>query len=344
VANYRRVCWYSDIKGIGSCFIYTFTLSIKYNHRAMKYHRLGATSLQVSALGFGASPLGNVFGDTSLVDNERAVATAIDLGVNFFDVSPYYGLTLAEERLGAAFAGRRDQVVLATKCGRYGLSEFDFSAQGIKMGFEASLARLKTDHVDLLQVHDVEFASAEQVIHETIPALRELQMEGKARFIGITGYPVKLLKRIAQEVQVDTVLSYCRYNLMNTDMDDDLTPFTREQSIGLINASPLLMGILTSGGAPEWHLASNEIKEAAKRAAEVAIKHGSDISTLALQFSLAHPSVASTLIGMGTAEEVEANVLAAENTLDFSLVREVKKAIGYGFSTTWPSGLPEHWD
>ncbi|MDW5267698.1 MULTISPECIES: aldo/keto reductase [Acidobacteriaceae] len=310
----------------------------------MKYHRLGRTSLEVSTLGFGASPLGNVFGNTSLADDERAVATAIDLGINFFDVSPYYGLTLAEQRLGTAFANRRNQVILATKCGRYGLSKFDFSAKGIRSGFEASLARLKTDHVDLLQVHDVEFASTEQVIQETIPAMRELQMEGKTRFIGITGYPVKLLTRIAREVEVDTVLSYCRYNLMNTDMDDVLTPFTCEQNIGLINASPLLMGILTNRGAPEWHLASNEIKEAAKRATEVAVKHGIDISTLALQFSLAHPSVASTLIGMATAEEVKTNVLSAENALDLSLVSEVKKAIGEGFASTWPSGLPEHWD
>lgn len=308
----------------------------------MKYRRLGMTTLEVSTLGFGSSPLGNVFGKTSLADNQRAVATAIDLGINFFDVAPYYGQTLAEERLGIALQGKRDQVVLATKCGRYGLNRFDFSAKHIKQEFEKSLSRLRTDHVDLLQAHDVEFVSAEQIIHETIPAMRELQIEGKARFIGITGYPVKLLKKIAQEVPVDTVLSYCRYNLMNTDMDDVLTPFTQARGIGLINASPLMMGILTNGGAPEWHQASSEIKRAAERAIKVTAKHGVDISSFALQFSMSHPSVASTLIGMATVEEVKINVHAAKSSPDPDLLGELKMAIGNGFATTWPSGLPEN--
>ncbi|MEO6981495.1 MAG: aldo/keto reductase [Edaphobacter sp.] len=308
----------------------------------MRYHRLGRTTLEVSTLGFGSSPLGNVFGNTSLADNQRAVDTAIDLGINFFDVAPYYGLTLAEERLGIALAGKREQVVLATKCGRYGLNEFDFSAKKIKAGFEESLSRLKTDHVDLLQAHDVEFVHSEQIIQEALPAMRELQAEGKVRFIGITGYPVKLLKRIAQESPVDTVLSYCRYNLINTDMDEILTPFTQENGIGLINASPLMMGIMSDAGAPSWHQASNEIKAGARRAAEVCAKHGVNISTFALQFSLAHPSTASTLIGMASAEQVKANVHAAEGPLDQQLLKEVLAAIGNGFATTWPSGLPEN--
>lgn len=219
----------------------------------MRRKALGNTSLEVSVLGFGASPLGDVFARTDLSEGMRLVRSAIDGGINFFDVSPYYGLTLAEERLGAALEGQRDKVVVATKVGRYGTDVFDFSRDGIRKGLEGSLERLRTDHVDLLQAHDIEFGSSEQIIRETIPALRELQAEGKARYIGITGYPLRLLTSVATALPVYTVLSYCRYNLLFQDMDEVLTPLAISQGLGLINASPMAMGLLTPQGAPSWH-------------------------------------------------------------------------------------------
>jgi L-galactose dehydrogenase len=304
----------------------------------MKYRKLGRTDLELSVLGFGSSPFGNVFGNTSFEDNQRAVDHAIDQGINFFDVSPYYGLTLAEERLGRTLEGKRKQIVLATKCGRYGVSEFDFSRKRIRAGVDESLRRLKTDHVDLLLAHDIEFGSTEQIVEEAIPAMRELQAQGKARFIGITGYPVELLRRLAETERVDAVLSYCRYTLMNTDMDTVLTPLAEERGVGLINASPLMMGVLTNGGPPSWHQASVEIKLAGCRAADTAASLGVNIATLALQFSLAFPGVASTLVGMASVNEVQRNLLAAQTPLDMEMVQAVQAAIGNGFETTWKSG------
>ena len=146
---------------------------------------LGRTSLRVSVVSFGASPLGNVFRLTDPAEGVAAVHFAIDRGINFFDVSPYYGMTVAESRLGEALEGYRDRVVLATKCGRYGDDEFDFSAPTVITRFEDSLRRLRTDHVDLLQAHDVEFGDVNQIVNETIPALRKLQQQGKARYVGI---------------------------------------------------------------------------------------------------------------------------------------------------------------
>src|SRR6185312_9267055 len=154
----------------------------------------------------------------------RAVHLAVDQGINFFDVSPYYGLTLAEERLGRALEGRRKGVILSTKCGRYGDTLFDFSAERIRQSVDESLRRLRTDYVDLLQAHDVEFGEVEQIIHETIPEMRRLQQQGKARYIGITGYPLGTLIRIAEAVPVDSIISYCRYNLLIDDMDASLMP------------------------------------------------------------------------------------------------------------------------
>ena len=214
---------------------------------------LGSTGLRVSSIGFGASPLGDVFGSVTVEDGRAAVHHAIDSGINLFDVSPYYGLTLAEERLGAALAGRRHEVVLATKCGRYGADDFDFSAAKVTQEFESSLRRLQTDYVDLLQVHDVEFGSVDQILHETLPALRRLQQQGKARFIGITGYWPHLLARIARAAPVDTVLNYCHANLLMDDMDRELAPLAAQLGFGLMNASPLHMGLLSGQPVPEWH-------------------------------------------------------------------------------------------
>lgn len=168
------------------------------NETPLRYRDLGTTGLSVSVLGFGASTLGNVFGKVGASSGERAVRHSVDRGINLFDVSPYYGITQAEQRLGGALEGLRHGVVLATKCGRYGLEEFDFSARGVTERFEDSLRRLRTDYVDLLQVHDIEFGNIQQIIFETLPALRRLQEQGKARFVGITGYWPSVLTHVAR--------------------------------------------------------------------------------------------------------------------------------------------------
>ena len=303
----------------------------------MHYRQLTVNGPRVSTLGFGASPLGNVYGTASADEVQRAVDAALDLGINFFDTSPYYGLTLSEERLGRALQGARGRVVLATKCGRIGDTEFDFSRARIRSGLEESLRRLRTETVDLLQAHDIEFAREEQIVEETIPALRELQQEGKARLIGITGYPVRLLRRIAEKAPVDTILSYCHYSLLNTDMETVLAPLTNASGTALINASPLMMGILTQGGPPAWHVAPEQMKEAGRRAARKAAELGVDIAKLALQFALQQNFASATLVGMSNEREVRENVAAATGIVDEELIRAVRDAVGTDFPHTWPS-------
>ena len=140
----------------------------------METRTLGDTGLELSLLGFGCSPLGDVFGKIDVKDGMRAVHMAIERGVNFFDVSPFYGFTLAEERVGAFLEGRRDQVLISTKCGRYGIEEFDFSAPRLEASIDESLARLGTDYVDLLHLHDIEFCDPRQVVEETEDHVRLL--------------------------------------------------------------------------------------------------------------------------------------------------------------------------
>ena len=206
------------------------------------------------------------------------------------------------------------------------------------------MQRLKTDYLDLFQVHDVEFGDFRQIVEETVPAVRKIQQQGKARFIGITGYPLKMLVGIAKEVPVDTILSYCHYNLMNTDMDSELTPFARARGIGLISASGLHMGMLTACGAPEWHPAPAAVKCAAKRAVEFCRSRGKDISPIAIRFCLDHPYVSTTLVGMSTQDEVRSNLELLRVQSDPKLVEEIRAVIGAELNSVWPSGKLENND
>jgi L-galactose dehydrogenase len=308
----------------------------------MEYRRLGETGIDVSTIGFGAAPLGDVYGKVDVSETISAVHEAVDSGITLFDVSPYYGLTLAESRLGEALVGRRDKVVLATKCCRYGAEDFDFSAASVMKSCEDSLRRLRTDRLDVLQAHDVEFGDVEQIVHETIPALRRLQEQGKARAIGITGLSLKNLAAIASRAGVDCMITYCRYNLMISDMDDVLLPLAKEQGIGLINASPLHMGVLTEGGVPAWHPASAEIRAVGRHVVELCETWGVSAPVVALRFCLDHPYVSSTLIGMASPELVRANLRALDFRIDPELLAEIEAVIAPVHNRIWESGLAEN--
>jgi L-galactose dehydrogenase len=310
----------------------------------VRYRPLGKTGLQVSIIGFGASPLGNEFGSIDARTGERAVHLALDRGINLFDVAPYYGRTLAEQRLGEALKGRRAEAVLATKCGRYDVDQFDFSASSITQSLENSLRRLQTDHVDVLTAHDIEFGSREQIVNETIPAMRDLQRAGKVCHVGISGLQLRMLADVAVRADVDTVLSYCRYNLLVDDMESWLLPVAKAHQIGLINASPLHMRLLTFEGAPAWHPAPDSVKRAAAQVVSRCAARGVDPALVALRFCLDQPDVSATLVGMSEPREVERNLLALEAPVEPDLFAEIAKLVEPVKNTTWRSGLPENHD
>lgn len=308
----------------------------------MLYRPLGRTGLSVSILGYGASPLGGVFRAVDEAEGIRTVHTALDLGVNFIDVSPYYGVTRAETVLGKALATvPRDRYLLATKVGRYDRDQFDFSAARVTASVEESLRRLGVEHVDLIQCHDIEFGSPDQIVAETLPALERVQKQGKARFIGITGYPLPILRDVAARAPVDTILSYCHYCLNDTTLAPQL-PGLAEQGIGVINASPLAMGLLTERGAPSWHPAPPELTAACRRAADACRRRGADIADLALRFSLSHPGLATTLVGTASVENLRRNVAAVGQPPDADLLAEVRAILAPVQDLTWPSGRPDN--
>jgi L-galactose dehydrogenase len=308
----------------------------------MQYRELGKTGLKVSALGFGASSLGSVFRPIVEADGIRAVHTALDLGINFIDVAPYYGLTKAETVLGKALKGvQRDRYILATKVGRYGIEEFDFSAQRVTASVDESLTRLGIETIDLIQCHDIEFGSLDQIVNETIPALRKVQAAGKVRFIGITGLPLKVFQSVLDRTEVDTVLSYCHYELNDTSLAG-IIPYLSQKGLGVISASPLGMGLLTEQGVPDWHLATPEIKETCARAVAYCCDRGVNPAQLAIQFSLANPAIASTFVGTADPEEVKQNVAWLETPIDRQVLVEVLTILAPIHNQGWPSGRPEN--
>ncbi|XP_020100367.1 L-galactose dehydrogenase [Ananas comosus] len=317
---------------------------------AMERRELGNTGLRLSCVGFGASPLGNVFGRVYPVAAVAAVRRALDLGINFFDTSPYYGGTVSEAVLGECLSeigAPREEIVVSTKCGRYA-DGFDFSAERVSRSVDESLARLKLDYVDILHCHDIEFApSLDQIVNETIPALQKIKEKGKARFIGITGLPLQIFTYVLDRVppgSVDVILSYCHYGINDLTLAD-LLPYLKSKGIGVISASPLAMGLLTENGPPEWHPASEELKSACRAAAAHCKKKGKNISKVALQYSLMNKEISTVLVGMNSPEQVEENVAAALELsnvgIDEGLVREIEEILEPVKNQTWPSGIQE---
>jgi L-galactose dehydrogenase len=307
----------------------------------MEYRPLGLTGLQVSALAYGASSLGGVFGSIDESAGTASVRAALDLGINLIDVSPYYGLTVAETVLGRALRGvDRGSYLLATKVGRYGDAEFDFSAERVVASAHESMTRLCVDYIDVLQCHDIEFGDLDQIVEETLPALEGLREQGLIRFIGVTGFPVEALISVARRHRIDTVMSYCNYTIQNRNLEPWLDDFTAE-GIGVMNASPFGMGLLTNRGVPAWHLAPAAVVAACTEAAALCAARGADIAKLALQFAIGIPA-ATTVVGSADAANIARNVAWIDEEIDIDLLRDVEAVLAPVRDIGWAIGRPEN--
>ncbi|WP_422660540.1 aldo/keto reductase [Paenibacillus sp. EC2-1] len=308
----------------------------------MKYRKLGKTGLEVSQLSFGASSLGSVFRNTEDREAVKTVHAALDAGINYIDVSPYYGLTKAETVLGRAIQEvPRDKYLLSTKAGRYGADVFDFSAKRIVKSLEESLTRLHTDYVDILFLHDIEFVPAQIIFDEAIPTLKLLKQQGKIRHTGICGLPVELFEYMLPKVEVDAIISYCHYSLNDTSLLQ-LLPLIESQEVGLVNASPLSMGLLSSRGTPEWHPASRTLKDTCKEAAEFCAANGTDIAKLAVQFSVSKESIPTTLVSTANPVNIEKNAKWVDEPIDAELLKAIQDILAPVLNETWVSGRQEY--
>jgi len=308
----------------------------------MHYRQLGRTGLEVSILGFGGSPLGGVFGEVDAAECVRTVHAALDAGINYFDVAPFYGITRAESMLGRCLAGiPRERFVLSTKVGRYGEEDFDFSADRVTRSVDESLQRIGVETIDLLVCHDIEYGSIDQIVEETLPALREIQATGKVRFLGISGLPLQVFRRVLERTDLDFILSYCHYGLNDTSLES-LVPMLQERGVGVINASALGMGLLTDRPLPAWHPAPPELRAAAAAALAYCRAQGADLAQLGLQFALANPEIATTLVGIADKETLAKNLATLESAPDPDLLRNVQEILRPVHNLTWPTGRPEN--
>ncbi len=310
----------------------------------MKYNKLGNTGLEVSRLAFGGSSLGGAFRNIDEAEGIRAVHVAIDSGINLIDTAPYYGATQAEIVLGKALRDiPRDKYLLATKVARYGVgqNDFDFSAARVIRSVNESLARLGVESVDFIQVHDMEFGSIDQIVHETIPALRKVQAAGKARFVGITCLPVKLFRQVLDQVEVDQIQSYCHYCLNDTALAD-LMPYLKEKGVAVFNSAPLAMRLLSDDGPPDWHPATPAVKARCGEAAKLCRDRGSSLSKLALQFSISNPEIPTHIVGTANPKRVIENIRQIEEPIDEELLADVLGILEPVHNVTWPSGRTEN--
>jgi L-galactose dehydrogenase len=285
---------------------------------------LGKTGLRLPVLSFGASSIGQEFRRVNLDEALKSVAAALECGLNFMDTSPFYGRGMSEVLLGLALRDvPRERYTLCTKLGRYDLAHFDFSARRVAESVDVSLHRLGTDHLDIILCHDIEFVPMQQIVDETLPALRKIQQAGKVRFIGFSGYPQKIFRFICDQADVDCVLSYNQYTLQNTRFADETVPYLKAKGIGAINAGPFSARLLTNAPLPRWHKEPEEVKAAARKAAALCARRGSDIAKLALQFSTANPDITTTIAGSANPNNIRDWAKWASEQMDQQLLAEV---------------------
>jgi L-galactose dehydrogenase len=311
----------------------------------MEKRSLGNSGLQLPVLSFGASSLGAEFRSVDVNEALQSVHTALELGMNFIDTSPFYGRGMSEVLLGIALKKHaRDSYMLGTKLGRYSLEHFDFSAKRVEESVHVSMHRLGTDYLDVLLLHDVEFVSLPQIWEETIPAIIDLKKRGLVKAIGFSCYPMKTFNTVLDHVEndIDCVLSYNQYTLQNTRFFDELIPRLQPKGIGAINAGPFSARLLTNAELPVWLKEPEEVKAAARAAAKLCADHGVDIAQLALQYSCANPAITTTIAGSANPKNIAQWAKWLDAPIDESLLAQVLEIFAPVKNLGHKEGLPEN--
>ncbi|MFU8892743.1 MAG: aldo/keto reductase [Luteolibacter sp.] len=304
----------------------------------------GKTGLDVSRLSFGASALGSVFREIDESDGIRAVHAALDAGINYFDVAPAYGGTLAETLLGKALKGiGRDRYILSTKAGKYtalgsyGADELDYSETRIRKGLEESMVRLGVDYVDIVHLHDFEYqgrSKADWALGEGFPTLVKLKEEGRIGAVSAGIYPLDLWQRVIDEAPVDAILTHNHYCINDTRGLELIGPCA-EKNIGTINASPFASGLLTGGKIADWHPANPEQRALFGKAAAFCENQGTSIAKLAFQFACQGTPFHTTMFSTARTASLERNLAWFGEPYDAALLTEVKNILAPVIDTQW---------
>ncbi len=289
--------------------------------------RLGRTELEVTCLGMGGAGLGR--GDVTDDEAVEAVHRSIELGINYLDTAPLYGES--ERRVGLALAdGWREKIYLATKIGTHPEWRGDFSGPGTRRSVENSLRLLGTDYLDVCLVHDPDSMDPVVAKGGAFDELQRMREEGLIKFIGLGVRQHEFHKTAIETGVVDVILTYLDYTLLSQTANDWLLPLAMETDIGVINGSPIAMGLL-SGVEPDVsaeriHFGTSDA-EKAHRLWQWATDNGLNLLNLAIQFCLRQPCIAMSLTGAKNAAEVEQNVAAATNRVSEAVWKQIEVSL-----------------
>ncbi|WP_328476306.1 aldo/keto reductase [Actinoplanes sp. NBC_00393] len=316
----------------------------------MQYRNLGRTGVQVSTLALGAMNFGSI-GRTGQDEATAIVSAALDAGINLIDTADMYGRGESEEMVGKAIAGRRDDIVLATKAGMPMSDERNqqgSSRRWLVAELDSSLRRLGVDHVDLYQIHRWDPRTSDE---ETLSALTDLQRAGKIRYFGSSTFPAYRIVQgqwAAREHRLSRyVTEQPSYSILQRGIEAHVLPVTEEYGMGVLAWSPLASGWLTgavrAGREISTHRSAvlparfdltdpaNQARlDAVEKLTGIAEQAGLTLIQLALGFVTAHPGVTSALIGPRTLEHLSSQLAAADTVLPADVLDAIDAIVAPG--------------
>jgi aryl-alcohol dehydrogenase-like predicted oxidoreductase len=308
----------------------------------MERRRLGATDLELTPVGVGTAPIGSGrdwpvwWGPQPVADSIATIHRALDLGVNWIDTAPFYGWGRAEQIVAQALEGRRDDVLVFTKCGTFpdpDDSRMDLRPESVRAEVDASLRRLRTDHLDLVQFHDVDPRTP---IEESWGELQALIGEGKVRHGGISNHPAEAVER-ALTVGPVAALQY-QYSLLHREHEGDILPLAERHDIGVLAWSPLASGFL----ADDFELdalepddfrhrhpfAQLDLRPLRATLRSIGERHERRAAQVAIAWLLSHRAVAGAIVGIRNEAEADELVGAASLELRPDELQEIESAAG----------------
>lgn len=327
----------------------------------MRFHTLetsGATPLELSEMGFGSAPLGNMHRALSEEEAQATLQAALDAGVTYFDTAPLYGHGLSETRLGKVLGSLpRESYQLSTKIGRIlqpcapGEEDagifvevpqvkpvYDYSYDGVMRSYEDSLKRLGVEKIDILYIHDVDIwthgskEASDRRIAEVMAggykAMETLKASGDIAAIAAGVNEWEVCQRLTELGDFDCFLLAGRYTLLEQEALNSFLPLCEKRGIGIVLGGPYNSGILATGAVEgaiyNYHPAPPEVMARVAAIGEVCDAHGVSMASAALQFPLAHPAVVSVIPGAVSADEVTRNIATLEARIPDSFWRDLK--------------------
>ena len=295
------------------------------------------SGLQIPEFGIGTSPFGGLFASVSESAVADVISTSMEMGLNYFDTAPHYGMGSAEVRLGRNINHLpRSSFVVSTKVGRLIVPSekaddpgwenstaaveriFDFSAAGIERSLLESLERLKMESVEMVFIHDPDGA-ADQAISEAYPVLERLRAEGIVKTIGIGITSNEIPTRFINETDIDVVLIALKYTLLDQSAATELLPTALKKGVSVIAGGVFNSGILTNpkaGATFNYEPASPEVLARAQKIEKFFVDRGVSLAQAALQFPMQHPAISAILVGCRSADEVTTNVALYNKEID----------------------------